>query len=213
MTGVVKHSKLETRTSRARLERKREPHWRALTGRAHLGWQRKPNEKAAGKWILRKYEDGKYSVRTLGLADDLNEADGEQILSFEQAQAMAKAMLDGPGPLPGRLTVRLAMQDYIDHQRDRGKPVEDLISRTEAWIIPTLGNAVVRELTTPKLQRWLATMAQSPAMKRSKRDGKQAYKAAPVTDEDVRRRRSSANRVLTMLKAGCSFVFKHGDRK
>jgi hypothetical protein len=102
------------------------------------------------------------------------------------------------------------MQDYIDHQRDRGKPVEDLISRTEAWIIPTLGNAVVRELTTPKLQRWLATMAQSAAMKRSRRDGKQAYKAAPVTDEEIRRRRSSANRVLTMLKAALNLAFGHG---
>jgi integrase len=211
MSGTVKHSNLTTRTARARLKRKLEPHWRTLvTGRAHLGWQRKPDVREAGKWILRKYVDGKYSIRTLGWADDLAEANGETILSFEQAEAKAKAMLDTPTALPGRLTVRRAMLEYIDHQRDRGKPVEDLISRTEAWIIPSLGNAVVSELTAPKLQRWLATMAQSPAMKRSKHDGKQAYKAEPVTDDGMRRRRSSANRVLTMLKAALNLAFRHG---
>jgi integrase len=210
VTGVVKHAKLETKTSRARLERKKEPHWRALTPRAHLGWQRKPDVREAGRWILRKYQDGRYSVRTLAWADDLAGSDGELILSFEQAQATAKAMLDGPDPLPGRLTMVKAMENYIEHQRDRGKPVEDLISRTEAWIIPSLGNALVQELTTQKLRRWLALMAASPAMKRSRHDGKQQYKTAPSSDEDHRRRRSSANRVLTMLKAGLNLAFKHG---
>jgi integrase len=216
MSGTVKHAKLETRTSRARLKRKREPHWRALvTGRAHLGWQRPPTggllvtNKPPGRWILRRYVDGKYSVRTLGWADDLKEADGEQVFSFEQAQALAKAMLDAPEALSGRLTVRRAMSDYIDYQRDRGKPVTDLISRTEAWINPALGNALVQELTTPKLQRWLATMAQTPAMKRTAQGGKQQFKAEPITEDDHRRRRSSSNRVLTMLKAALNLAFKH----
>ena len=44
-------------------------------------------------------------------------------------------------------------------------------------------------------------MAAMAAMKRSKPDGEQAFKAEPASDEDVRRRRASANRVLTYLKA------------
>jgi integrase len=210
MTGVVKHAKLETRTSRARLERKLEPHWRALIGRAHLGWQRKPNEKAAGKWILRRYIDGKYTVRTLGWADDLAEADGERVLSFEQAQAMARAMIDTPAALPGRLTVRTAMTHYIDYQRDHGKPVGDLISRTNAHILPRLGDVLVAELTTEKLRRWKATLAAMPAMKRTANGATQQYKAEPTSDEDIRRRRSSANRVWTMLRAGLNLAFKDG---
>src|SRR5262245_66243599 len=93
MSGTVKQAKLETRTSRARLERKREPHWRALiVGRAHLGWQRKPDARDAGKWILRRFIDGKYTICTLGLADDLAAADGEIVLRLEEAEARARAM-------------------------------------------------------------------------------------------------------------------------
>src|SRR5262245_37467437 len=116
MSGVVKDARLQSPTSRARLPRKNEPHWKTLVvGRAHLGWQRKPDVREAGKWILRRYIDSKYTVRFLGWADDLKEADGEQILGFEQAQDMAKEMIDTPAALPGRLTVRRAMMDYIDH--------------------------------------------------------------------------------------------------
>src|SRR5262249_40959935 len=157
----------------------------ALTARAHLGWQRKPETREAGKWILRRYVDSKYTVRTLGLADDLAEANGEQILSFQQAEAMAKAMIDTPAALPGRLTVRTAMTHYIDFQRDHGKPVGDLISRTNAHIFPKLGDVLVAELNTEKLRKWRTTLAAMPAMKRTANGAKQAYKAEPVTDEDL----------------------------
>jgi integrase len=233
VSGTVKHAKLETKTSRARLERKQEPHWRALiVGRAHLGWQRQIGGKSAGgetknanksiasgaktavrdpgRWILRRFIDSKYSVRTLGWADDLAEADGEQILSFEQAEAKAKAMLDTPAALLGRLTVKAAMTAYIEFQRDHGKPVDDLISRTNAHILPTLGDCVVVELTTERLRKWRTTLAAMPAMKRTAADAKQAYKAEPASEEEIRRRRSSTNRVLTMLKAGLNRAFKDG---
>jgi glycosyltransferase involved in cell wall biosynthesis len=45
---------------------------------------------------------------------------------------------------------------------------------------------------------WLATMAASPAQVRPKR-GKAQYRFAPEGDEAIRRRRATANRVLTML--------------
>jgi integrase len=208
---TVKDANLSTITARARLKRKLEPHWRTLiVGRAHLGWQRPPDVREAGKWILRKYQDGRYSVRNLGWADDLAEATGEQILSCEQAEAMARAMLDAPAALPGRLTVRRAMQDYIEHQRDLGKPVADLISRVTAHVLPTLGNVLVQELTTERLRRWRAALVAMPAMVRTAQGARQQYKTEPATDEDIRRRRSSANRVWTMLRAGLNLAFKDG---
>jgi integrase len=236
MSRIVKDANLALPTTRRKLARKKEPHWRTLVvGRAHLGWQRgfenpgdqsapkrregeaqnsnksiegAPKRREAGKWILRRYIDGKYTIRTLGWADDREEANGETILSYEMAETMAKAMIDGPDPLPGRLTVRKAMENYIEHQRDLGKPVGDLISRTEAWIIPSLGNVLVQELTTERLRRWLAAMAATPAMVRSAEGAKQKYKAEPATEDDIRRRRSSANRVWTMLRAGLNLAFK-----
>jgi integrase len=243
MTGTVQHAKIETRTSRARLERKREPYWRALiVGRAHLGWQRplgvseKPQggttqtgskrpglsaknsdssvqggSNRPGRWILRQYIDGKYKQHQLGfLADDLAPADGRLILSFEQAQAMALAMLDAPAALLGRMTVAAAMDAYTDHLRAQGKAVDDLIWRTRAHILPRLGNVPVADLTTERLTKWRFVIAALPAMVRSSRGAKQQYKAEPMTDDQIRARRASANRVWVMLRAALNLAFRHG---
>jgi integrase len=165
---------------------------------------------AAGRWVLRQYLDNKYKIIPLGAADDTQEANGGHVLSFEQAEAQARVQLDHPASAPTRLTVRAALAAYIEHQSTHGHPVADLISRTNAHILPALGDRIVAELTTERLNRWKTTLAAMPAMKRSRRDGAQAFKSDPRSDEDVRRRRSSANRVLTMLKAALNRAFKDG---
>ena len=106
MAGTTKDAKLENRTARARLRRQHEPHWRTLVaGSAALGWQR------PGRWLLRTYTDGKYHRVFLGKADDgTAEADGECVLSFDQAVAAARALLDRPAVPTHRLTVRRAME-------------------------------------------------------------------------------------------------------
>ena len=76
-------------------------------------------------------------------------------------------------------------------------------------ILPALGDLVVEELAAEQLRRWLATMAAGPAQTRP-RAGQPQYQPEPVTDEDLRRRRASANRVLTMLKAALNHAFDDG---
>jgi hypothetical protein len=90
MAGTVKHAKLESRTARSRLKRGRQPHWQALVpGRVHLGYQCWKGD-AAGRWVLRRYIGNyKYRSTTLGRADDAAPADGQNVLSFEQAEAKA----------------------------------------------------------------------------------------------------------------------------
>ena len=90
-----------------------------------------------------------------------------------------------------------------------GQSVNDLQSRTNAHILPTLGDLVVEHLTAEQLRRWLATMAAAPAQKRPKK-GTLNFKPAPKTDDDVRRRRASANRVLSMLKAALNHTYDEG---
>jgi integrase len=211
MAGTVKHAKLDSRTARARLKRGRQPHWQALVpGKVHLGYQCWKGD-PVGRWLLRRYVGGnKYRALTLGRADDAAAADGEHVLTFEQAEAKARAMIDAPnGSKLARLTVRRAMDGYTDYKRALGQPVSDLVSRSSAHILPTLGNLVVSELTAEQLRRWLATLAAAPAQSRPKA-GKPQYKPDPATDEDVRRRRASANRVLTMLKASLNHAFDEG---
>jgi integrase len=207
MAGVAKPARIESKTSRAKLKKGRQPHWKTLAaGRAHLGYQRQRGA-SAGRWVLRRYIDSKYRVIPLGAADDVIDADGDHVLSFEQAEAKARALLDRPAAVTGRLTVRGAMDRYITFKRDLGQPVDDLILRSNAHILPALGDKLVAELTSEQLRKWLVTLAAMPAMKRSKPDDKQSYRAEAVNDEDVRRRRASANRVLAYLKAALNHVY------
>ena len=213
MSGTVKHARLESQSARARLKRGRQPHWQALVeGKVHLGWQCWKGD-AAGRWLLRRYiGNNKYRVQALGRADDASRADGITVLSHAQAEAKARAMVATPANGNGkieRMTVRQAMARYVDYKRHQGQPVADLSSRTRVHILPALGDLVVSELTAEQLRHWLATMAEAPAQGRPKQ-GKPQYKPAPVTDDDVRRRRVSANRVLTMLKAALNHAFDEG---
>jgi hypothetical protein len=177
-----------------------------VVGRAALGYVRK-QDTPAGRWILRRWIDGRHRVIPLGVADDVIDADGDHTLSFAQAEAKARAMLDRPAAATGRLTVRGAMERYIDYKRDQGQAVSDLISRSNAHILPLLGDKLVAELTAEQLRKWLALLASMPAMTRAKRGGKQSYRPEPAGEEDVRRRRASANRVLTYLKAALNHAY------
>jgi integrase len=210
MAGTVKHARLESQSARNRLKRGRQPHWQALVdGKVHLGWQCWKGD-AAGRWVLRRYiGNRKYRTIALGLADDAAAADGVRVLSYKQAEAKARAMVEMPNGKIERLTVRQALDRYIEHKRDQGQPVRDVLSRSTAHILPSLGDLVVAELTTEQLRKWLATMAAAPAQSRPKA-GKPRFRAAATTEEELRARRASANRVLTMLKAALNHAYDEG---
>jgi integrase len=211
MAGTVQRAELSSRTARNRLKRGRQPHWQALVrGRVHLGYQCWKGE-PAGRWVLRRYiGNRKYRVETLGVADDATKADGIAVLNFEQAEAKARAKVETPasGKIE-RITVRQALQRYIEHKRTLEQPVNDVTSRSTVHILPSLGNYVVAELTAEQLRRWLATMAAAPAQRRPK-GGKPQYREAASSDDEVRARRASANRVLTMLKAALNHAYDEG---
>jgi hypothetical protein len=135
------------------------------------------------------------------------------VLNFAQAAAKARAMLaspeaNGDGKIV-QLTVRQAMARYADYKRHKGQPVGDLIGRTRVHILPALGDLVVSELTAEQLRQWLATMAAAPAQRRAK-GNKPQYRPEPTTDEEIRQRRASGNRVLTMLKAALNHAYDEG---
>jgi len=223
MAGTVQHARLESPSARARLKRGRQPHWQALVdGKVHLGWQCWKGD-PEGRWILRRYVGlgksknskavAKYRTETLGRADDSKAADGIRVLNYEQAKAAAEAKVTTPGgDKIERLTVAKAMELYIDFKRNEGLSVhgiKDLNSRINTRILPELADLVVSEIETKRLRNWLASMAASPAQTRPK-DGKPQYRSAPVSDEDVRRRCASANRVLSILKAALNHAFDEG---
>jgi len=209
MARTVKTAKLDSVTARSRLKKGRQPHWEQLQPKTHLGYQR-PKGSAAGRWILRRYlgQGNKYRVTPLDcIADDAQKADGVDILTHAQAAAKARGMVEAPGGGKiERLTVRQAMSRYVDWKRDEGASVADILCRGNAHILPELGDLVVSELDAATLRRWLASLAASPAQVRPKK-GKVQYSKKATSDDTIRARRSSANRVLGMLKAILNHAF------
>lgn len=211
MSGAVKHARIESRTARAKIKRKHRPQPQSLvSGRAHIAWWWL-DKWPTGRWFLIRYKgNGKYSRDPIADADDTVEADGARVLNFEQARAKALAILDAPKAKRTNLTVRQLVADYITYKEQRDQPTRDLKRRMEAHIIPILGNKVAAELTAERLIQFHSDLANAPAMIRSPKGGKQNYKPEPKTEEEKRKRKVSANRVQTMLKAALNYAYDAG---
>jgi len=210
MAGTVREARLGTRTSRSRLKRGRQPHWSTLiTGRAHLGYQRWPNDRC-GRWVLRRRIGNGYAVTAIGAADDDRVADGITVFTHDAARARAVEIASMGERPAGRVTVRKAITDYLNHLNHEGRNARDAESVAVTHILPALGDYAVEDLTADRLRRWLADVAATPARRRSSRTGPQRYMPAPADEDGVRRRRATANRVLTTLKAALNFAHAEG---
>jgi integrase len=206
VAGVVREAKIGSPTARSRLKRGRMPHWTTLiTGRAHLGYQRLGSQ--VGRWLLRRRVDGRYSVEEIGKADDSRPADGVSILSHEQARVKALDLSNGEAPPADRLTVSRAMADYIDALVSAGREASNAKSIAINHILPALGRAEVASLTSKQLRHWRDGLAASPPRKRPKAGREPQFEVMPTDKEGVRRRRSSANRALTVLKAALNLAY------
>ncbi len=211
MARRIRYSELETRTARDRL-RAGKHHWRALDpGRLALGYRR-TRKAVPGVWLKRVYQGtdergiGHYKTTTIGVADDFSDADGVNVLSYDQAQRRARDQDKPSSPL----TVKQAVEAYIAFLDSRGQRINETAGRANAHILPKLGEIEVEKLTSAQIRKWLADLAKAPAMLRSKKDKRQ-FRAAPGEDaEAIRRRQSSANRVLTILKAALNHAFDEG---
>ena len=184
MARKVKDKALDSREQRLKQRPRGKPYYRSLEEGLHLGY-RKPR-KGAGKWVTRHYDGGQaYTVETIALADDLSDANGTTVLSFDQAQAKARAMRNqrdraGAGKT-GPLTVRDAIESYLDYLDNHKKSGADARRRVGALVLPQLGDEVVEGLTPERLRKWLNDMAKAPARIRTKPGEAQRHRAGQVT--------------------------------
>jgi integrase len=174
------------------------PFWRLLEPGLHLGYRRLAGR--PGSWCVRKYVGSQtYAVETIGaVADDYSEANGDDVLDFRQAQR--RALDHKPRAAAGALTVRGALDLYLADLAHRGKPTQDAKYRIDALIAPALGAVAVEALSTEQIRAWHAGLAKAPA--RHGRNGDDG--------EAQRRRRSSANRTLTILRSALNLAYREG---
>jgi integrase len=216
MARTVRDAKLESRTGRAALKPAAKPYYRALDEGLHLGYRR---NKVGGKWVLRRRAGGTYVLETLATADDAMDADGAEVLTFSQAQALARARFVElqrvaaglPAQARGPYTVRIAIEEYLGWMESNHKTVKETRSRAEALILPTLGAIECSKLTTAKLRAWRDATAKAPPRLRTKPGQPQNYRTDEPEDpeEALRKRKASTNRTLTILKA----ALNHGWRE
>jgi integrase len=194
MARTIKPAALGSRTARARLKRGRQPHFNSLVGaKVHLGYVRRPDERA-GRWILRRRIAGRYSVVTIGAADDVLAADGVGVFSYDEARERALE-LAGAERVAGSPTVDRIFSDYVKDLRARSKSTE--VANTTSCYLAEIADVPIAELTTSMLQNWLGTVAAA-----SVRNGE------PVDEAARRRRMNSANRIRGTLVAALNLAYR-----
>lgn len=209
MARTVRDSQLDSRQARSRLKPRHEPYWRLLHEGLHLGYRKGAR---GGAWLLRAYHDGKYVKRSIATTDDTQDANGNDILDFRQAQAKAaefsNSVLRGDTQ-KGPYIVAQAIDDYLAWYAINKKAVHTTRTVCVAHILPPLGDKIVAELTARQLRKWHEHRAQSPARLRSGIARVQRFRETRAHDVDgLRKRKSSANRVLTILKAALNYAWR-----
>jgi integrase len=206
----MRDANLHSRAARLRLRQQRKPHWCTLQpGRLHLGYSR-PKRDKPGMWTVRTYlgnvktlapgaRGGRtpYAIKRLpGVADDYQDANGETVLSFAQAQELALAP---PRPTNGPLTVADAIAAYVTSLRHHGREraAAEAESRLRQHVPPQLAGTQVAALTPEQLRGWLADLA------------KKLERIRPGEGSE-RRSKVSANRVLGMLRAALNHAYAEG---
>lgn len=209
MGRQVRDARLDSREARLKLKARHEPYWRLIHEGLHLGYRKGPR---GGAWIVRVLFDGTYRKESFSDADDQQDANGKSILNFAQAQTEAikrakvvtmKDADDGPN------TVNNALNDYLAWYSINKKAIASTRNAVDAHIRPALGNKLLSDLSSRQIRKWHESLAQSASRLRSGADEKPKFREYSDKDgELVRKRKASANRVLTILKAALNHAWR-----
>jgi len=216
MARTAHNQKIDSRSARLKLKARREPYWTRLSSGCHLGYRRIAD--GGGSWIgrFRDAPSGKRVYDALGPADDFRDADGLTAFTVDQAQERARTFFKREAaklsadwaPESETLTVSSAMAAYLtDYEQRGGRALASTQSVVNAHILPDLGNIDVAKLTRTRLVDWRNQLAAKPPRVRSKKGEGPKFQES----DDKRRRQSTANRILTVLKAGLNYVHNEGQ--
>jgi integrase len=190
MAPRVRSSKLENRSARLRLARRKKPYSVPIMRGVHLLYR--PN-KTAGSFMVRVCRGGEDWTEPLGVADDYDEADGKHVLTYWQAQDLARERARVGKPTSD-LSVKARVERYKSDLETRGQDTSNA-SRVLFHLagLPKLGNKL---LTASSLSDDLSDFRDHLAAKglksatidRINRAFKAALNLAAETDERITRR-------------------------
>jgi integrase len=208
----IPSSVFEKRSNRFKKLAANKEHWHPCDEHVYVGYRR---GKTKSVWYVRRYVgDGKYVQKSMGLADDYQEADGENVLTFYQAQDRAKARarqaMSQESALPKRsgYTVTDAFDAYLaDYRASSNKATDEYQRIFDRDIKPKLADRPVSALTRKELIYWRnGLIAQKPR----NRAGEIVEIRLPEA-EAKRRRKATAQRKWTLLRAVLNHAFRGGE--
>lgn len=202
-------ARLGTADSRASLKPQLEPYWATITPGTALGYYKGERDSS---WFVRQRVAGKYIKTRIGTPDDHAAADGEVVLSHAQAVNKAvRLQVEERAPAPRHyadgVTLNLVMERYIeDHLGAEGKSSKGFTwQQWKRHIEGSIGKKLVTALDETHLRHWLKAQITKPPTIRGK-----AQPFDPADPEQVRKRKATANRTLTMVKAALNWARDQG---
>lgn len=200
MAKAARSSKLETRTSRQKLS-KGVRHWQPVGEGLTLCYRRTAD--GFGSWAIRIIDgrDRKQTLVKLGSADDNVDADGENVMTFYQAQERGREIAKAPRPKGRPVTVAEIVATYMTWYEEHRKGFAETRNVVDAHILPVFGTRMAGDLSTTEIREWHEQLAATPPKRRSAIGRPPKYGAKPKTSDAKRSRKSTANRILTVLKA------------
>jgi integrase len=184
MARRPRSSSLETRTNRLKLPVQQKPHcFTVIAPGVALAYRRGKDRNA---WVVRVADGkgGNWLKNLPGIPDDFEDANGESVLTFWQAQDAARKLARGTVESGKPITVAEALDDYERDLRARGGLAGNA-SRVRHHLPPSLATKPVAMLTSRELQRWRDGLAMKPA---------------------------TVNRTTHILKAACNLAARHDAR-
>jgi integrase len=190
--SVNTRTKIDTK-ARLKLPGRKEPYWQKVERGLSVGYYR-PLRGGAGTWWARVLVAGRYRIEALGTADDFADADGATALDWKQAQKAARVWVGGQTSARP-LTVAAAIETYIGDlaARKGEQAAREVRGRLRKHLPASLGKVQLIDLTTAQLMAWRNGMVELGG-----------------DEDEIRRSRDSANRVLSMCKAAFNHAFKGG---
>jgi integrase len=187
MARSIRSSTLETRSARLRLPISKVPVFVKIGPKVGLGYRR---NQTAGTWVVRISDGkGRNTRRAIGGADDHEEADGDTVLDFWQAQERARKLAHGDDPAITAprgtpITVKQAIDRYEADLKTRGGDLHN-VNRLTIHLPLALARKSVALLTVDDLRNWR---------------------------DELRRRPASINRICTVLKAALNLAASKDTR-
>src|SRR5262245_6322586 len=208
MARRVRDKDIESREARTKLKQRGLPYWRSIGKGLHLGYRK---GKRGGVWVIRRYQGGQvYKVTTVAQADDIEDANGAEILDFWQAQEVARN--ERPALKVNGYSVADAVADYLEHLEGRAS-YQDAKARLGIFVLPRFGGRAVNSLDEDEIRKWHRNIAKQGARARTKPGAPQNYRKSDDDPEEAyRKRQASANRCLDLFRAVLNRARKNHKR-